>query len=431
MHRAWSADQVNRSECSPMGMSASDQARRTTPQRGRLSRQALYAQSLHLQSRDIISKNGILCGGQCYLTRERTFNLLLALCVFWGFWSLMPWGSAPSGSFETASASTENHEQRSSFQLKGVAGAALALRHHHLFTSHHSTSAHEWDQTHAALNGGRQAGPAGRSIEHGTGLHAARQDVAHMLAVKGRGAHESHATNDTSGHLRHNPYRQASRGQQEPFNMTSYLHDLLPDVAKKQRPFKCVSWRQTGNCSSHGTREPENDKPCHEMIPTGASGYCEVIEEGTNRLRQVMHMNCTSHPNSILIHGVINCEQAGEFAMFADESLQYRPPNDLRSQADQDVAEPQSRGIVFCVADSLLVSVYAAIRNLRRLGCLLPIELWYLPDELKEKPAIVKDLIYNFQVDLRPIPLDRSQLCHNKGADKCFNTKIYSIYHTK
>lgn len=42
-----------------------------------------------------------------------------------------------------------------------------------------------------------------------------------------------------------------------------------------QRGGSCISWRQTGGCTSHGTREPENDKSCTTKIWSIWSGYCE------------------------------------------------------------------------------------------------------------------------------------------------------------
>ena len=37
----------------------------------------------------------------------------------------------------------------------------------------------------------------------------------------------------------------------------------------------CVAWRQTSDCNPSGTRAPENDKNCDEIISDGDPGYCE------------------------------------------------------------------------------------------------------------------------------------------------------------
>jgi len=38
---------------------------------------------------------------------------------------------------------------------------------------------------------------------------------------------------------------------------------------------KCVKWRQTGECSASGKRQPQDDRDCHITIQSGWSGYCE------------------------------------------------------------------------------------------------------------------------------------------------------------
>jgi hypothetical protein len=41
-------------------------------------------------------------------------------------------------------------------------------------------------------------------------------------------------------------------------------------------PNPCVAWRQTGQCSPHGAREPAKDLPCNVPVLSARSGYCEV-----------------------------------------------------------------------------------------------------------------------------------------------------------
>ncbi len=54
-------------------------------------------------------------------------------------------------------------------------------------------------------------------------------------------------------------------------------------------PVVTCMWRQTGQCSATGPREPQNDEPCSVPIGSGSSGYCEcptadgaVADVGTN-----------------------------------------------------------------------------------------------------------------------------------------------------
>jgi hypothetical protein len=47
---------------------------------------------------------------------------------------------------------------------------------------------------------------------------------------------------------------------------------------------KCVMWRQTGDCSANGYRQPNNDLPCSAIINKQRSGYCECVG-GVNTMR--------------------------------------------------------------------------------------------------------------------------------------------------
>ena len=50
---------------------------------------------------------------------------------------------------------------------------------------------------------------------------------------------------------------------------------------------KCVKWRQTGECSPDGPREPIKDQRCYRVIDDGWSGYCEC-DNG----RKMMEKGC-------------------------------------------------------------------------------------------------------------------------------------------
>lgn len=43
----------------------------------------------------------------------------------------------------------------------------------------------------------------------------------------------------------------------------------------QSRRYACVSWRQTGGCSSEGQREPQLDRSCDDTVNPTMSGYCE------------------------------------------------------------------------------------------------------------------------------------------------------------
>ena len=40
----------------------------------------------------------------------------------------------------------------------------------------------------------------------------------------------------------------------------------------------CAGWRQTGDCSPLGPREPNNDLHCQRQVPPGVSGFCECTD---------------------------------------------------------------------------------------------------------------------------------------------------------
>eukprot|EP00966_Prymnesium_polylepis_P051196 1185088-Prymnesium_polylepis.1 len=45
-------------------------------------------------------------------------------------------------------------------------------------------------------------------------------------------------------------------------------------ASKPRGESKCVSWRQTNDCSANGKRQSQKDRPCSARIPQGWSGYC-------------------------------------------------------------------------------------------------------------------------------------------------------------
>lgn len=50
-----------------------------------------------------------------------------------------------------------------------------------------------------------------------------------------------------------------------------------PAAESKQLAFdeESCQWLQTGGCSSHGRREPKQDKDCSKLIGSSASGWCD------------------------------------------------------------------------------------------------------------------------------------------------------------
>ena len=47
------------------------------------------------------------------------------------------------------------------------------------------------------------------------------------------------------------------------------------DECARASHYFCDGWKQTGNCTFDGPREPARDLPCGVTVPAGVSGYCE------------------------------------------------------------------------------------------------------------------------------------------------------------
>ncbi|KAI9918162.1 hypothetical protein PsorP6_012498 [Peronosclerospora sorghi] len=56
----------------------------------------------------------------------------------------------------------------------------------------------------------------------------------------------------------------------------------LPYGALQRRNLTCIGWRATGACTPDRPREVAQDLPCHAIVPSGKSGYCEVQDVDTS-----------------------------------------------------------------------------------------------------------------------------------------------------
>lgn len=81
------------------------------------------------------------------------------------------------------------------------------------------------------------------------------------------------------------------------------------EVGMPQFPSRgCVSWRQTANCDPEGGRESEFDRNCMDLVPGGASGYCEC--DGDDRAGK-----------SKCDHGVFTCDEICRGATYDNQFL--------------------------------------------------------------------------------------------------------------
>uniref|UniRef100_A0AAV1TY18 Alpha-1,3-mannosyltransferase n=1 Tax=Peronospora matthiolae TaxID=2874970 RepID=A0AAV1TY18_9STRA len=188
---------------------------------------------------------------------------------------------------------------------------------------------------------------------------------------------------------------------------------------------KCIGWRQTGQCSPYGKREPSSDSECKRLVHAGVSGYCEVMDEDTGESFRVMQLNCSS----LLDRVVFSCADATDFANFG-----LMAQNVYENALAQNTSDPPKLlgnsgtgdGIVIVVYPKLVASVFASVSVLRSYNCTLPIELWISQSEVTRTPsmgAALKVLQQQF--------LDVSVETIVDPTIMKFSTKIYAMQHSK
>ncbi|KAF4028818.1 putative Mannosyltransferase [Phytophthora infestans] len=195
---------------------------------------------------------------------------------------------------------------------------------------------------------------------------------------------------------------------------------------------RCRGWKATGDCDPDDTRLPNLDLPCGKPVPVDQSGYCELEDKDTGEVLQVAKRTC----NSVRQDAKFRCLDAAEFVKFptrANEvakkasipgfSLPHVVP--LVEGVNNNMSGGQD-GIVIVVYPRLLASAYATVRALREvLGCRLPIELWYRPDEMK---SIRKSLtpLENLAAIVGGITF------HKINGVRAFSygAKVFAIYHS-
>ncbi|POM59852.1 hypothetical protein PHPALM_31360 [Phytophthora palmivora] len=194
---------------------------------------------------------------------------------------------------------------------------------------------------------------------------------------------------------------------------------------KIRKNLKCMGWRQTGQCSPYGKREPNSDLACNQIAQGGVSGYCEVLDQDTGELFRVMQLNCSSVRN----HVVFSCAEAADFANFG-----LLAQGVYENALAQNTSDPskllgntgRGNGIVMVVYPKLLSSVYASISVLRSYNCTLPIELWISQPEVVRTPSM--------RTTLEMLQQRFSNVTVETIIDPTiagFSTKIHAVQHSK
>ncbi|DAZ98146.1 TPA: hypothetical protein N0F65_003132 [Lagenidium giganteum] len=202
--------------------------------------------------------------------------------------------------------------------------------------------------------------------------------------------------------------------------------------------FECIGWKRLHVCpepdqfDEAGNKKKKDPKatppptkapvkmffPCNETINSRMAGYCVIRNRTSNEVHHVMVTACDSLPT-----GSFTCEMARDFTEYGMRSVGYQhfptaPSLALPLSAER--REP-TNGIVMVIYDRVLPSAYATIKLLRFVGCELPVELWYRPDEMSMDNPIIHRLLMSFNVRMRTIFDDRAQ---------GFHVKPYAVYYS-
>ncbi|KAL4106654.1 hypothetical protein PRIC1_004701 [Phytophthora ramorum] len=188
--------------------------------------------------------------------------------------------------------------------------------------------------------------------------------------------------------------------------------------------FSCLGWRQTGDCSPDGPREPDNDASCSTNIKAGASGYCLLRNEDTGEDVQAMRVNCSSLRDEVRF----NCRQAADFARVAPQvdALMSATRQEETPKQEEVAMEPKN-GVLMVMYPELLSSVYSTVRLLRSSNCSLPVELWYLEKEMGANPLNDSHLLQSLVNEYGPISLRGIA----EGDVDGFNSKVYALAHSE
>jgi len=201
---------------------------------------------------------------------------------------------------------------------------------------------------------------------------------------------------------------------------------VLPMGDSTQRRFRCIGWRATLGCTPFGARDPRRDQPCSRTVYNSDAGYCELEDMASGERFRVMRRHCTS-----LFHAArFRCQDA---LGFVDLRVKARKavakvlvPGFALPNVVKDATQPPKDGIVIVVYPKLVASAYALIRTLRgELGCELPIELWYCPQELYSFPGPLTPLKHLADADAK-ITFHTIDDTRAMG----FGAKVFSIYNS-
>uniref|UniRef100_M4B3I0 RxLR effector candidate protein n=1 Tax=Hyaloperonospora arabidopsidis (strain Emoy2) TaxID=559515 RepID=M4B3I0_HYAAE len=193
--------------------------------------------------------------------------------------------------------------------------------------------------------------------------------------------------------------------------------------------FECVGWKRIQSCREEKPEDEEKSEPlepekdilgCSEEVGPQMAGYCIVRNRTSGDLYKLMVSSCDSLPTG----SSYTCDMARDFSEFGYHSVKYEHKPVAPTLALPLAATSRRRptnGVLMIIYDRVLPSAYATIRMLRLQSCVLPVELWYRPDEMSIDNPIVYKLLSEYNVRMRPI-FDRRAMG--------FHVKPYAVYYS-
>lgn len=115
-----------------------------------------------------------------------------------------------------------------------------------------------------------------------------------------------------------------------------------------------------------------------------------------------MQVNCSSLRSEV----EFNCTQAADFALVTSQLNML--VDTIKAEHDQPQVQGSTEaknGVLMVIYPKLLSSVYATIRVLRSYNCSLPVELWFLENEMGSNPLANNRLLQSLENEYGPISL--------------------------
>jgi alpha 1,2-mannosyltransferase len=203
--------------------------------------------------------------------------------------------------------------------------------------------------------------------------------------------------------------RDGSRRSTEP--MADDVEALLyPPREWRRGEFECLRWIATDDDG-----EPTGEsRECWQRVRGGEAGVCEVRNKTSGQRFHAMRTTSLSLKDEARF----TCRYAQPFSTFRHSMKSYThdPPMTITS------SRHQHRGIVMAVYDGVLATAYASIRQLRDVGCTLPIELWTRHDEVASEDPIIQSLMSEYGPT-------RLRLIHDRRISG-FYVKAHAVYYS-